>query len=346
MKSRGFVVHCYADLRKDQLYLLGRLEDGRSFAAQGKWQPSLHVYEKEIKQVQRLLSPLNYEMDLPELEAFDGREKLLLLKFSHYRDYSAAGKLLEQAGLSSPDGDLKPPEAYCVRQHLRGPVELDGDTRPGRRVDIVFPAPDIYPLDNSGVDLRIASVDIETDVEHGTILAAAISCNSGWNNLVPPKATVRVLYNGMDASMDHVSEKIIFHPSEASLLEAFLEDIRFTDPDVITGWNFLDFDFPRLADRCAFNHIPFNMGRSTEESKFFPSYLDEGGQGEAGRIIQVEFLKCRYFPGAGYGSKQLAFSQNRAGHRFKAVRIPAAAAGYAGAGPKNTQSVQHLPPLD
>ena len=289
MKSRGFVVHCYADSLKDRLYLLGRLEDGRSFAARGKWRPSFHIYKKEKKLADRVLSSLKYEAGPPELEAFDGREELIQLTFSRYRDYSAAGRLLEQSGISSPDGDLKPPEAYCVRQHLRGPAELEGETRPGRLVDLVFPDPEIHPLDINPMDefkvgLRIASADIETDVEQGTILAAAISLNAGVSNLVPWESTVYVLHDET-ANMPHCAHngRIFFYPSEASLLEAFIENIRRSDPDIITGWNFLDFDYPRLAERCAFHHIPFNLGRSAEESKFFPSYLDESGRGDTGR---------------------------------------------------------------
>jgi DNA polymerase-2 len=63
---------------------------------------------------------------------------------------------------------------------------------------------------------------------------------------------------------------VIFHPTEASLLEAFLLDARKADPDVITGWNFLDFDFKCLSERCAFHGIPFALGRSADEAKYFP----------------------------------------------------------------------------
>ena len=103
-RALGFVVHCYADFRLDRLYLIGRLEDGRSFAAvQEKWRPSFHIYKTEKERAERLFSSLKYETGLPELETFDGREKLVRFKFFHYRDYSAAGKLLEHAGIISPD---------------------------------------------------------------------------------------------------------------------------------------------------------------------------------------------------------------------------------------------------
>jgi DNA polymerase-2 len=54
-------------------------------------------------------------------------------------------------------------------------------------------------------------------------------------------------------------------------LKNFIEDIQREDPDVLTGWNFLDFDFPRLADRCGQLGVPFALGRSREEAKFFPA---------------------------------------------------------------------------
>jgi DNA polymerase elongation subunit (family B) len=37
--------------------------------------------------------------------------------------------------------------------------------------------------------------------------------------------------------------------SEAAMLDAFMEYVEETDPDVLTGWNFADFDAPYLLDR-------------------------------------------------------------------------------------------------
>ena len=274
---KGFLVHCYADFRRDRLYLVGRLEDGRSFAAvEGKWRPSFHISESERGRAEQVLASLKYEICPPELVSFSGGEKLLLLKFLHYRDYNAAGKILEHAGIFSPDGDLKPQDGYCIRQYIRGPVDIEGGTRPGRLVDVVFPAPEIHSAAGCDAVLRIASVDIETDVEHGTILAVGMSVSPNGRSFV------RVLSSGNSSgnSPENFSgvspgTGIFFHPTEASLLAAFVEDIREADPDVVTGWNFLDFDFPRLAERCAFHHIPFTLGRSGEEAKYFPPSRQE-----------------------------------------------------------------------
>ena len=57
----GFVVHYYADTRRDRLYLVGRLEDGRSFAAaEKKWLPDLHIFKKEKERAESLLSSIKH----------------------------------------------------------------------------------------------------------------------------------------------------------------------------------------------------------------------------------------------------------------------------------------------
>ena len=80
MKICGFIVHCYADSRRDRLYLIGRLEDGRSFAAaEKKWRPDLHIFDKDTKWAEGLLAAIPHESVKSELEAFESAEKLLRL---------------------------------------------------------------------------------------------------------------------------------------------------------------------------------------------------------------------------------------------------------------------------
>jgi DNA polymerase-2 len=171
-------------------------------------------------------------------------------------------------------------------------------------LDVVFPNPVIRAAEECAVELKIASVDIETDVDDGRILATGLSIGSCYSkktvdcdssdingsrdtdstdlgstkvdSLEASRSLVRVLCRD-----ESPGDGIYFHSSEASLLASFLDDIKKADPDIITGWNFLDFDFPRLAERFAFHHIPFCMGRSAEESKFFPSSHDDSIPGKS-----------------------------------------------------------------
>ncbi|ELY52066.1 intein-containing DNA polymerase II [Natronococcus jeotgali] len=53
-------------------------------------------------------------------------------------------------------------------------------------------------------------------------------------------------YDPIEGPLDH---EVRSFDEEEAMLEAFIEYIRETDPDVLTGWNFEDFDAPYLLDR-------------------------------------------------------------------------------------------------
>ncbi|MDR1108220.1 MAG: hypothetical protein LBL19_04210 [Spirochaetaceae bacterium] len=257
---------------------MGRLEDGRTFAVvESRWRPALHIPEEGRGAGASLLAALPYQESPAALEPFSGKKKLLRLDFSRYADRAAAVKLLEQAGIPSPDGDAKPPEAFLLEKRVRGPVELRGPSRPGRFVDVVFLDPEMLPAPGPvQVPLKIASVDIETDMGDGSLRAVGISWSdaldrdTGDRRRPPARGLVRVLGSPDAAAPLGEGFDFFFHPSEVSLLRACIDDIRRIDPDVITGWNFLDFDFPRLAERCGLRRVPFNLGRTGERAKYFP----------------------------------------------------------------------------
>jgi DNA polymerase-2 len=218
-------------------------------------------------------------------------------------------------------------------------MEIRGPSRPGRLVDLVFPEPVLSPSSiplappspvqtggGSGITpLRIASIDIETDTQKGTIRAIGVSwaearllagtgdasAFSGLvrvlgatihspcaespspesaiiaETLVPePAAEVPPPVDDTEKLVPLPPAPLIFHPDEASLLRAFIADIRAGDPDVLTGWNFLDFDFKHIAERCAFLGIPFDIGRAGEEAKFFGSNAgDREGRRSAAALV-------------------------------------------------------------
>ncbi|MFP3090345.1 DNA polymerase II [Treponema sp. TIM-1] len=270
---RGFIVHASVDPQKDRLFFVGRLEDGRSFAAvEAQWRPYVHIREEDWGAWDSLVDAPPGQKSPAALESFSGRERLLRLDFSRYGDRAAGVKLLERAGIPSPDGDTKPPEAFLLERRVRGPVELRGQSRPGRFVDVVFPHPQILPAPGPvTLPLKTASVDIETDMGDGSLRAVGVSWTGTLGRdqiLRDTQGLVRVL--GSPDASPAAGVPLFFHPDERSLLAAFIDDIRRIDPDVITGWNFLDFDFPRLAERCEFFHIPFNLGRSGDRAKYFP----------------------------------------------------------------------------
>ncbi len=167
------------------------------------------------------------------------------------RDSAAA--VIRESRLPCPDLDAKPAEAYLLELGVRGPVTIEGISRPGRGVDLVFADPDLRPADPLlRVPLVLASIDIETDERDGSIRAVGLALSSSGGGNAEPRSMV--FFRG--------SERDILAETAAALAEA--------DPDVLTGWNFLDFDYPRLAERFAAAGLAFTVGRSTEAARYMP----------------------------------------------------------------------------
>jgi DNA polymerase-2 len=282
----GFIVHAYPDQGQDRLYCVGRLADHRSFAAvEERWRPYIHIFKKDRDRALPLLSGLGFEETEADLTAFSGVEPLRRLRFFRFGGRFHAAALLEKAAIPSPDAGIKPADLFLMEKYIRGPAFVQGRVTPGRRVDVVirdaeFSAPEPGDISAGKIPLRAASIDIETEVKSGLIravgiawtdeLAGSVAANAAGTAPKEPviNGIVRVLALG--ENNDDNAVHVFFHPDERSLLSAFIEDVRRVDPDVLTGWNFLDFDFPRLAERCGRLAIPFTLGRSSEPAKFLP----------------------------------------------------------------------------
>ncbi|GAB1483449.1 DNA polymerase II [Treponema sp.] len=261
---RGFLVHSYADRRSGRILLAGRLEDGRSFAAalndsqKGILVPA--AYEKQALS----LSGIKVEKveDSP-LKAFD-QGNLKQFYFSSLDHRRHAALLFRNAKIPSPDADRRSSDALLLTLGIKGPIEIEGKSRRGRKVDLVFSNPKIGPAAKDfRAPLVLAAIDIETDELTRGIRAIS---------LVSYKAGSQIQsFVGLHASIPSPPDGSLFvYQSEALLLRSFAEKLVQIDPDLITGWNILDFDLPRLAERFSQLNIPFAIGRSSESALYFP----------------------------------------------------------------------------
>ncbi len=275
---RGFIVHGYADRRHNRILLAGRLEGGESFAAavSGR-RPSLLVAASDLDRVLSLGGFPSCEREASPLAAFDSSSPLVLLRFSSLEDHGRAATAIRNASIPSPDADMKPADALLMELGIRGPVEITGVSRKGRSVDLVFPGADLRPADSAfRAPLRLSSIDIETDERTREIRAVSVATSDGGAirglvRVVRPSGGPALGDRDAGAGQDAGPAGRIdlrYHETEADLLAAFARDIVEADCDVLTGWNVLDFDLPRLAERFAARGLPFTIGRSMEEARY------------------------------------------------------------------------------
>jgi DNA polymerase-2 len=112
----------------------------------------------------------------------------------------------------------------------------------------VFEDPEIAPADWTP-RLSVLSLDIETDPTARRLLAVGLhGCGVSEVLLLTPAGS-------------SCPEGARPFPSEKELLAAFARRVRELDPDVLTGWNVVDFDLSVLARLAARLRVPLELGR-------------------------------------------------------------------------------------
>lgn len=109
-------------------------------------------------------------------------------------------------------------------------LEAGGAGRYPVDVTVVCHVDDLKASEPFQVPFRMFSFDLETSIEHETVLCAA--------------AWIEDLATGDRKSFSYRGD-------EATILQELTELVRAHDPDIITGYNIDNFDLPRLADRTA-----------------------------------------------------------------------------------------------
>lgn len=148
------------------------------------------------------------------------------------------------------EADLRFPISYLIDKNIRGGIGIVGipDDR-GFGADLVFTNPEIFPS-NARLNPRVLSFDIETDPNARRLLAIAI------HGLGVDEVLV------VDPEERQLPKSAVGYRTEREAIEVFIKRIEILDPDVLTGWNVIDFDLAvlaRIARRC---RIQLSLGRT------------------------------------------------------------------------------------
>ena len=144
---------------------------------------------------------------------------------------------LTRHGIRCYEANVRFAMRYLIDRGIRGALRMEGSARRQPRVGLVFENPRVEACDWMP-DLSVLSLDIETDPKGSRILSIA---------LAGPEVEEVLLWNPPGY---HCPPGAVACADQRDLLERFCERIRRLDPDVLTGWNVIDFDL-RVLDRMA-----------------------------------------------------------------------------------------------
>nr|WP_306278032.1 DNA polymerase II [Pantoea sp. Fr+CA_20] len=155
-------------------------------------------------------------------------------------------KKLRENGIPLYESDIRPPERYLMERFITAPVWFDGDIQGDSVVNArLKPHPDYRP------PLKWVSLDIET-TQHGELYCIGLEgCGQRQVYMLGPP-------NGDASALDF---ELIYLESRPQLLDALNRWFADNDPDVIIGWNVVQFDLRVLQKHADRYGIPLRLGR-------------------------------------------------------------------------------------
>ena len=185
-----------------------------------------------------------------ELRSLEGRP-VDAVYFPSQRDSARERHRLREGLLRTREGDVKPHDRFLMERFVTGSMAVRGAVRQrdGYR-ELVNPRVKASELTTP---LSVLAFDIETDGYDGPLLSIAVAGAGGE----------QVWMTGDGPAADALS----YVEDERALLQRFMDHVRRADPDILAGWNVVDFDLltlQRLAER---ERIALELGRGGERAK-------------------------------------------------------------------------------
>ncbi len=240
-----------------------------------------------------------------DLRTFDGA-LVDALYFKSQRALVDGRRALREAGLRVYESDLKPADRFLMEHFVTGAFRVEGaffqhDSYREYRNPRISPA-EYRPR------LGVLSLDIETAGYDESLYAVGASLGSQARVFLLRHPEWSDTHGERLAEDEHV--RISVHPNETSLLEEFFSFLAAADPDVLVGWNVVDFDLQVLERACRRLNLPFAMGRGKDRAAVLAASAS-GGKSVArvpGRAILdgIDALKTATFRFEDFGLEAVA----------------------------------------
>jgi DNA polymerase-2 len=257
--------------RTPVVHLYGRLEDGGTFLVRdGRQRPHFYIPAAAADRALMLGAPQPKPVDK---RTFSGAP-VCRIEVQTPPDVPSLRDRLHDGGVDTYEADVRFAMLYLIKLGIKGSCEIEGAATPGTGVTWVFDDPVLRPADVR-IEPRVLSFDIETDGKSERLLAIS---------LYAPEIDEVLIVDGTDRPMPDRAVRCV---DEAAALDAFCDRIAKLDPDVLTGWNVIDFDLMVLEKIAARLRHPLQLGRDTGAMRLRKAegYFGSGQASIPGRLV-------------------------------------------------------------
>jgi len=211
------------------------------------------VLREQAAQIQPLISRLRqWRMAEVDLKTFLNKP-VNALYFKSHRSARDAQDIFRQNDIPFWESDIRPPERYLMERFVTAGAQLDIPDQPASAQQPLI-NPRIAPLADEQAlwrpTLRMFSLDIETSMDAKQLYSIGVWCEEGKR--------VFMVGEGVD------TELVIFCVDEKSCLQQFFVFLQQVDPDILIGWNLVQFDLLVLENICQRLKIELQLGRANQ----------------------------------------------------------------------------------
>ncbi len=317
---RGFIVDETYRIEDNgvNVYLFGRLENGESFCAISAFAPYFCIRKEDQENATKLNGGIPIAFEEVDWKSMD-EEPLVKVTTKIPKDVAVLRKSFEERKIPCFEADIRFTQRFLIDRNILRSLVIKGDYAKGDTVDRIYREPELAPSDWYPT-LRVLSFDIETSMDAKRLLSISLVCRD------PGHERSEVLFVG-EPKKELKHARIV--PDEKAALEAFRDAVIEIDPDIITGWNTIDFDLAVLREMFAKHKVPFRFGRTDWdcalrlESSFFKESVAEvpGRQVLDGiQMLKLNFIQLESYK-LGEAAKALVGAQKLIGETGKGKAI-------------------------
>ncbi len=175
-----------------------------------------------------------------QLKTFS-RETASAVYFNAQQQLYRARNTLAQNGIACYEADIRPTERFLCERFITASIDIDADYSNQVVHNIRLQPGNFTP------DFEVMSVDIESDYETEALFSIAFVASQ----------TSRVLMIGEGRDSDSIE----YLADERKLLLRWIEWVSRIDPDLLIGWNVVNFDLRLLQKKSQALGIPLRIGR-------------------------------------------------------------------------------------
>ncbi|HVM96764.1 MAG TPA: 3'-5' exonuclease, partial [Candidatus Acidoferrales bacterium] len=230
-----------------EVHLYGVLESGEAcLIIDDRTRPYFYIAQRDVKQASALRPGL--EVVPTDLRSLDG-EPVARVVATQPGDVPPMRQRFEQQGIVCLEADVRFAYRYLIDRGIRGAFKMEGPSQTQPLLGRVYRNPELLPA-HWQPKLRVLSIDIETSMNGEDLYSIALHTHD---------------FERVILVHEHVFANAEPAHSEKAAIRRFLEYLHVLDPDVVTGWNVVDFDLAFLSRAARRHGIRFAIGRNDDE---------------------------------------------------------------------------------